>query len=1100
MAAQKFLLLVLLFALFGCSKKDNTLFLLLSANHTGITFENKIKSSVDLNILNYIYYYNGAGVASADFNNDGNLDLYFTANQSEDKLYLNKGDFQFEDISKQSGILNAEGWTNGVSVVDINQDGWMDIYICKTGDYLNIKGHNLLFVNQGVSEKGIPSFKEEASKYGLDFKGFSTQASFLDYDLDGDLDLYLLNHSTNPNQNYGRGGARNFPNKESGDKLFENKNGTFEDVSEISGIFQSKFSYGLGVSVSDANNDGFPDIYISNDFFENDYLYINQGDKTFKEVIHLENSPIGHTTHYSMGNDIADMNNDGFTDIISVDMLPEDLKTYKTSGTEFNYQNYTNYIKNGYAYQFMQNTLQLNNGNGSFSETGYLSGIAATEWSWSPLLADFDNDGFNDIYITNGILGATNDMDFINFIANDNIQKSLGKNMSEKEMEFIKKIPEKKTANYFFRNSKNNQFENVTEAWSSKNLSFSNGACYADLDNDGDLDLIVNNVNEPAFILENKQNEAAEKRNFIKITFEGNAPNRFGIGAKVFLYYGNQKIVKENYTTRGYLSAVTPELHFGLDNLQKIDSIHVVWPNKSFENIKNIEANQTLKVVQKNAKGDYYMAFQKESNTIFFQLDSLLPYSHIENSNIEFNRDPLIPFSTANEGPSVYVTDINNDGLDDFFLSGAKGQASQLYIQKKDGSFNLQQAELFQEDTLNEDVSQVFFDANNDGYKDLIVVSGGNEFKEGKALSPRYYRNEKGVFKKDTTQFNSVFVNASKVVAIDLDNDSFVDICITSNVVPQKFGYTPKQYLFKNDGQGNFMDVSEIYSTDFTSIGNCNDIVWIDINNDNFEDAIVVGDWMPLSIFMNNGKKLTLQKNNGLDATNGFWNSIKAADFDNDGDIDLVAGNWGLNTRLQATKKEPITLYKTDFDKNGSEETVVTYFYQGTETTVASKEELAKQMPFINKKYLSFNDFANATVKEIFSEEKLNHALQKKVYELATCYFENTGNNTFKKHLLPFDAQVSSVNDIWVEDVNNDESLDLLLVGNNFEISTQLSRLDASRGTLLLNDGKGNFTEKKDEKYTLSGACRTIEKLTIKADNYLIITRNNNTPLFLKKN
>ena len=1100
MTTQKILLFILLFVIFGCSKKENTLFVTLSSRETGIDFENKIASSVNLNILNYIYYYNGAGVASADFNNDGFKDLYFTANQSEDKLFLNKGDFQFEDISKKAGINNSDGWTNGVTIVDINQDGWMDIYICKTGDYLNIKGHNLLYVNQGISDNGHPAFKEEASKYGLDFIGFSTQASFFDYDLDGDLDMYLLNHSTNPNQNYGKGATRKIPNKESGDKLFENIDGLFEDVSQASGIFQSKFSYGLGVSISDVNNDGFPDIYISNDFFENDYLYINQVDKSFKEVIHSENSPIGHTTHYSMGNDIADVNNDGFTDIISVDMLPEELKTYKTSGTEFNYQNYSNYVKNGYAYQFMQNTLQLNNGNGSFSETGYLSGIAATEWSWSPLIADFDNDGLNDIYITNGILGATNDMDFINFIANDNIQKSLGKNMTEKEMEFIKKIPEKKTSNYFFRNTKNNQFEDVSQAWSTEIPSFSNGACYADLDNDGDLDLIVNNVNAPAFILENKQNETHQKRNYLKITFEGNSGNRFGIGTKVYLYSGNQKIVKENFTTRGYLSAVAPELHFGLDTLQKIDSIHVVWANKSFESIKNVNLNQTLRVLQQNAKGDYYRTFKSQSNSLLTQVDTPLPYSHKENTNIEFNRDPLIPCSTANEGPGVSVADINNDGLEDIFLSGAKGQESQLCIQNKEGKFEMKQQELFQEDILSEDVSHVFFDANNDGFKDLLVVSGGNEFKEGEALSPRLYRNEKGVFRKDTTQFNNVSINASKVTAIDFDNDSFLDVCITSNVVPQKFGYTPKQYVFKNDGKGNFVDVTELYGNEFMNIGNCNDIIWIDLNNDTFKDAIMVGDWMPISIFINDGKKLTLQKNNGLDATNGFWNTIKAADFDNDGDIDLVAGNWGLNSRLKASQKEPITLYKTDFDNNGSEETVVTYFYKGTETTVASKEELVKQMPFLNKKYLSFKDFANATVKEVFSEEKLNNALQKKVYELASCYFENTGNNTFKKHTLPFGVQVSSVNDIWVEDVNNDGNLDLLLVGNNFEISTQLSRLDASRGVLLINDGKANFTEKKDEKFILSGACRNIEKLTIKSDTYLIITRNNNTPIFLKKN
>ncbi|MEZ4779711.1 MAG: VCBS repeat-containing protein [Flavobacteriaceae bacterium] len=1098
MDLKKILFLFLFPWIIGCSKKEALLFEKLEESSTGIIFQNSITSSLDLNILNYIYYYNGAGVATADFNNDGLVDMYFTANQSPDKLFLNKGNLHFDEITQKAGIDNTENWTNGVSIVDINQDGFMDIYICKTGNYLQVKGRNLLYINQGINAEGVPTFKEEALTYGLGFVGFSTQASFFDFDLDGDLDMYLLNHSTNPNQNYGKGTLRNLPNLESGDKLFENRDGVFFDISEASGIFQSKTGYGLGISVSDVNNDGYPDIYISNDFFENDYLYINQGNKTFKEIIHIENPAIGHTAHYSMGNDISDINNDGLTDIVSVDMLPEDLKTYKTSGTEFNYQNYVNYIKNGYAYQFMQNTLQLNNGNDSFSEIGYASGIAASEWSWSPLMADFDNDGFTDIYITNGILGATNDMDFINFIANDNIQKSLGKNMTEKEMEFIKKIPEKKTPNYFFRNTKNNRFEDVTKTWFSKVPSFSNGASYADLDNDGDLDIVVNNVNMPAFILKNNQNELFENRNFLKIRFEGNTPNKNGIGTKVIVYAGTQIMTKENFTTRGYLSSVAPELHFGLDTVAKIDSIHIIWPNKAFETLKNISVNETITVKQTRASGNFYEN-PNTTQSLFTQIDPFISYKHIENSNIEFNRDPLTPFSSCNEGPSIAVADINNDGWEDVFISGAKGQASQLYVQDKNGNFAIHQEELFLESTINEDVSQVFFDINNDGYKELLVVSGGNEFTQGKALSPRLYLNDKGTFKKDTLSFNDVIVNASKVVAVDFDNDSFMDICITSNVVPHKFGYTPKQRLFKNDGKGQFIDVTEVFGNEFSTIGNCNNIFWIDLNRDGFQDAIAVGDWMPVSVFLNNGKKLTLQKNNGLDTSNGFWNTLKAADFDHDGDIDFIAGNWGLNSRLSASEKEPITLYKTDFDENGSEETLVTYFYQGIETTIASKEELVKQMPFINKKYLSYHDFANATVKEVFSEEKLRKSLHKKVFELASCYFENTGNNTFKKHTLPFGAQVSSVNDIWIEDFNNDKNLDLLLVGNNSEISTQLGRLDASRGVLLLNDGKGNFTEKRTETFNLSGACRTIQKLSVTGKNYWIITRNNNTPLFLKK-
>ncbi len=569
---------------FSCNKEQpqnpGNQFEFLSSSETGIHFINSIKNTQELNILNYLYFYNGGGVAIADFNNDNLPDIYFTANQGPDKLYLNKGNFHFNDITEIAAIDNSESWTTGVTTVDINNDKLLDIYVCKVGKHLSVKGHNLLYVNQGINEEGIPTFKEQSELYGLNIAAFSTQAAFFDYDKDHDLDLFLLNHSIYPNRNYGKGFKRQVKDMASGDRLYENKNGVFADVSENSGIFQGNIGYGLGIGISDLNNDNYPDIYIGNDFFENDYLYSNNKNKTFTELIHKNPLQLGHTTHFSMGNSIADINNDGLMDIVSLDMLPEDLKTYKRSGKEYDYQIYHYYLKNGYAPQFMQNTLHINRGKFNFSETAYLSNIAATEWSWSPLIADFDNDGFNDMYITNGILGATNDMDFINFIANEEIQKKIASGLTKSELKFIEKIPKKKTANYFFKNRNGLQFENITDHWLRFNKdSYSNGASYADLDNDGDLDIVVNNSNENAYILKNNTLENQGNTNYLKVHFKGPEKNRYGIGSKVTLYANHKMLTRENYTTRGYLSAIPPQLHFGLGEIILLDSLRITWPN-----------------------------------------------------------------------------------------------------------------------------------------------------------------------------------------------------------------------------------------------------------------------------------------------------------------------------------------------------------------------------------------------------------------------------------------------------------------------------------------------------------------------------------------
>ena len=819
---KEFIVCSLFFLLCSCNNND-TLFVTLPSNTTQIKFQNNLTSTADLNILNYLYYYNGAGVAAADFNNDGLADLYFTGNQTEDKLFLNLGELKFKDITSEAHINNALPWTTGVTTIDINNDGFLDIYICKVGKHNSIKGKNLLYVNQGLDNNGVPRFKEDASNYGLDIASYATQATFFDYDKDGDLDLFLMNHSLYPNSNYGKGALRGQVDQKSGDKLLENKQGKFEEVSSEAGIFQGKIGYGLGLSIGDVTNDGYPDIYVGNDFFENDYLYVNQKNKTFSEVITRDKTILGHTSHFSMGNAISDLNNDTHQDIISLDMLPENLKTYKTSGLEFPYQTYQYYLKNGYAPQFMQNTLHFNNGNETFSETAHLSGIAATEWSWSPIVGDYDNDGFKDLYITNGILGATNDMDYINFISNEDIQKQLATEKSQRNLELSKQIPQKKVKNYFYKNNKDKTFSNVTPTWVSHGNSYSNGGVSVDLDNDGDLDLVINNINEEAFVLENTSDQNSQN-SYLKIKFKGNSTNIFGIGTTVKAFYKGQVITEENYTTKGYLSSVEPKIHLGFGTTKIVDSLQIIWSTNAYQTLKNIEVNQEIEVSYENATKSYPYRTPKAQKTFLVNKDIPFNFKHKDSQSLEFNRDQIIPYASTNLGPHIAVSDVNNDGLEDLFITGGKSQSSQLFIQNKKGQFTSEQSDTFTYDAIHEDVYAVMFNANGDNFKDLLVVSGGNEFKDGAPLQPKLYINNQGKFERDTLQFKNIETNASKVTALDIDNDGDMDISILSDILPWQFGRTPTQYIFENDGHGKFSDVSLKYGLDFK---NCGNVTWV---------------------------------------------------------------------------------------------------------------------------------------------------------------------------------------------------------------------------------------------------------------------------------
>ncbi|RMB58563.1 hypothetical protein EAX61_09690 [Dokdonia sinensis] len=1091
------ILLLALFLITSCKENVDEVLRFRESVTTNITFSNTIENTTNLNILNYLYFYNGAGTAVTDFDGDGLKDIYFTSNARADELYLNQGNLEFKNVTSTSGISNVEGWTTGVTIVDINNDTRPDLYISKVSGHLDLKGHNLLYINQGI-QNGKLTFTEEANKYGLDFSGYGTQAVFFDYDLDGDLDAYLLNHSVHPNSNYGRGTKRKKVDSLSGDKLLKNDNGTYTDISKDAGIYQSIIGYGLGISVGDLNDDGHPDIYVGNDFFENDYLYINQQDGTFKEVNSSEGA-LGHSTHFSMGNSIADLNNDGLQDIFSVDMLPDDLKTLKASGTEYPYPTYQNQLRSGYQPQFMQNTLHLNRGNGTFSETAFQSGISATEWSWAPLTADFDNDGNKDIFITNGIQGATNDMDFINFISNESIQKRLGAGMKAEDLSFTKELPQKKTPNYLFKNKGNGTFEDVSNTWMKTKPSFSNGASYADLDNDGDLDIIINNVNERATILENRTTELDSINNYLNVSFSGPDKNRLGIGAKVIVYHKKEQQLFENYTTTGYLSAVAPEIHVGLGAKDKIDSLKVIWPDKKYETIANPEIKTSLTVSYSNASGNYYKNKQSTSQNLISNTSMSLTYNHEDGISFEFDREPLVPYASTNRGGKVIAGDLNNDTLDDLITLGAKGQETKYWLQNADGTFVEKQFKNDASYLINEDIDAIIFDANGDKLNDIVIVSGGNEIKSGEALQPRLYLQQDGTFTLHSLAFQGAEMNASSVTAVDYDNDSDLDVVITSNAIPQSFGAKPKQFVFNNDGNGNFIDVSETFGKALRNIGNVQHISWVDMDGNGFQDAIVSGHWMPITILLNDGKRLESLENATLPSTSGWWNTHEVADFDNDGDLDIFAGNWGLNTRLTASAEEPLKLYRNDFDDNGKIDPILTYFYKGEETVLASKDELVKQLPFINKEFLSYNAFAKAELTQLFPVKKLKSAEIKEVQTLASVYIENLGNGDFKITELPFLAQVSSVYDFLVEDFNKDGFMDVILVGNDYEISTQLGRLDGSQGLLLLNNKRGFFEAKEKQDFNISGASRSIKKITINDSTYYVVGRNNDTPLFLKK-
>ena len=1083
-------------ALFACNSGDDVvLFEKLDAEKTHIDFSNNITETKDFNILDYLYFYNGGGVSSGDINNDGLVDLFFVSNQGKNKLYLNKGNMEFEDISAKAGIEGFSDWKTGVTMADINADGFLDIYICAVGNYKGLEGSNELYINNGDN-----TFTEKSSEYGLDFTGFSTQAAFFDYDKDGDLDCYLLNHAVHNTRSYDRVNTRSLKDNEAGDYLYRNDQGHFVDISKESGIYQAAMGYGLGISVADINNDGWLDIYVSNDFHEDDYYYINQKDGTYKEGIR---DHFKHLSRFSMGSDVADINNDGFQDVMTLDMYPDDEKVEKSSVGEDPLDIYMYKLQFGYFNQYSRNCLQLNMGGEKFSDIAASSGVVATDWSWSTLMNDYDGDGIKDIFISNGILRRPNDLDYLKFIIGDSLH--YGVPTSEKlDQEAIDLMPDGRVHNYIFKGAKDLRFEDKSVKWGFEDKGVSNGSTYADLDNDGDLDLVTNNLNEKASVYQNNSRQLL-KHNFVKVKFKGDGGNTFGIGAKVILKTKDGQQLQQMMPTRGFMSSVEPILLFGIGDLQQVEEMLVIWENEKMQIVKNPTINTMLTMEQKNATvnvKDYL--FSVPVKPLFLEVTAgiTVPYQHQENVYFDFNRELLIPFKVSIEGPKIAVGDVNGDGLEDVYLSGAKYQAGQLLLQKGAG-FIVSNQPVFQADSLYEDVDALFFDADGDKDLDLYVVTGGNEFFDQMPEQfDRLYTNDgKGNFTRALNALPPMYDNKSVVRPCDIDRDGDMDLFVGGRVVGYSYGASPRSYLLVNDGKGHFADKTVALAPELREAGMLTEAVWADIDKDGDQDLTVVGDWMPIKTFENNKGKFKLVEN-GLEEKSGFWSGITAADFDKDGDIDFIVGNLGTNTKLRKELGGQLRMQIKDIDKNDMKEHIVAYSRGDDWFPINGKDEMGKQIPsVINKKYTAYNLFAGKTVEEIFGDKELEGAVEKRVNTFESMYLENQGNKTFKMVPLPSMAQVSKIMVLRTEDVDKDGNLDVIVGGNFNGASMYQARYDAFFGLILKGNGKGGFKTliPTDTGLLLEGDIRDIKQVKTTAGILYLVARNNDKLQVFKK-